>query len=122
MNQVSGSLMGVSVILPILNEERDLRESVSAILAQNYSGAFEVILALGPSSDRTNKIAKEFEDYRFITKGQRELLVLSDDQVCDECKQLYKKIQKKYGKTNVELRTAVKESKKVIKNVNCRNY
>jgi hypothetical protein len=65
-----------------------------------------------------NKIAKEFEDYRFITKGQRELLVLSDDQVCDECKQLYKKIQKKYGKTNVELRTAVKESKKVIKNVN----
>ena len=59
MNQVSGSLMGVSVILPILNEERDLRESVSAILAQNYSGAFEVILALGPSSDRTNEIAKE---------------------------------------------------------------
>ena len=59
MNQVSGSLMGVSVVLPILNEERDLRESVSAILAQNYSGAFEVILALGPSSDRTNEIAKE---------------------------------------------------------------
>ena len=59
MNQVSGSLMGVSVVLPILNEERDLRESVSAILAQKYSGAFEVILALGPSSDRTNEIAKE---------------------------------------------------------------
>ena len=59
MNQVSGSLMGVSVVLPILNEERDLRESVSAILAQKYSGAFEVILTLGPSSDRTNEIAKE---------------------------------------------------------------
>ena len=59
MNQVSGTLMGVSVVLPILNEERDLRESVSAILAQNYMGAFEVILALGPSSDRTNEIAKE---------------------------------------------------------------
>jgi len=59
MNQVSGGLMGVSVVLPILNEERDLRESVSAILAQKYSGAFEVILALGPSSDRTNEIAKE---------------------------------------------------------------
>ncbi|MSV75699.1 MAG: glycosyltransferase, partial [Actinobacteria bacterium] len=59
MNQVSGGLMGVSVVLPILNEERDLRESISAILAQNYSGAFEVILALGPSRDRTNEIAKE---------------------------------------------------------------
>ena len=59
MNQVSGSLMGVSVVLPILNEERDLRESVSAILAQNYSAPFEVILALGPSTDRTNEIAEE---------------------------------------------------------------
>ena len=59
MNQVSGGLMGVSVVLPILNEERDLRESISAILAQNYSGEFEVILALGPSVDRTNEIAKE---------------------------------------------------------------
>jgi glycosyltransferase involved in cell wall biosynthesis len=59
MNQVSGSLMGVSVILPILNEERDLRESVSAILAQNYHGDLEVILALGPSIDRTNAIANE---------------------------------------------------------------
>lgn len=59
MNQVSGSLMGVSVILPILNEERDLRESVSAILAQNYHSDFEVILALGPSTDRTNEIANE---------------------------------------------------------------
>lgn len=59
MNEVSGSLMGVSVILPILNEERDLRESVSAILAQNYQGDFEVILALGPSIDKTMEIAKE---------------------------------------------------------------
>lgn len=59
MNQVSGGLMGVSIVLPILNEERDLRESISAILAQNYSGEFEVILALGPSVDRTNEIAKE---------------------------------------------------------------
>ena len=58
MNQVSGTLMGVSVVLPILNEERDLQESISAILAQNYSGEFEVILALGPSHDRTNEIAK----------------------------------------------------------------
>lgn len=59
MNQVSDGLMGVSVVLPILNEERDLRESVSAILAQNFSAPFEVILALGPSTDRTTEIAKE---------------------------------------------------------------
>jgi predicted GIY-YIG superfamily endonuclease len=65
-----------------------------------------------------NKIVKKFSDYRIVTKGNRELLTLDEDQVEHECKKLYKKIQKKYGKTNVELRTALKESKKVIKNVN----
>ena len=49
----------VSVILPVLNEEPHLAESISAILAQDYSGAFEVILALGPSSDRTNEVAQD---------------------------------------------------------------
>ena len=47
----------MSVVLPILNEERDLKSSISAILEQNYPGEFEVILALGPSTDRTNEIA-----------------------------------------------------------------
>jgi glycosyltransferase involved in cell wall biosynthesis len=48
----------ISVILPVLNEEPHLEESVSAILSQDYQGIFEVILALGPSQDRTNEIAK----------------------------------------------------------------
>ncbi len=47
----------VSVILPILNEERDLRDCISAILQQKYDGKLEVILALGPSTDHTNQIA-----------------------------------------------------------------
>ncbi len=59
MNQVFSELTGISVVLPILNEERHLSQSISAILAQEYSGDFEVILALGPSSDRTNEIAAE---------------------------------------------------------------
>lgn len=48
----------VSVILPVLNEEAHLEESILAILAQDYQGEFEVILALGPSQDRTDEIAK----------------------------------------------------------------
>ena len=44
----------VSVILPVLNEEAHLEESISAILSQDYRGVFEVILALGPSQDRTD--------------------------------------------------------------------
>ena len=49
----------VSVIIPVLNEERFLNQSVQAILNQNYSGQFEIILALGPSKDQTNVIAQE---------------------------------------------------------------
>ncbi|MEV5610968.1 glycosyltransferase family 2 protein [Streptomyces sp. NPDC052225] len=52
-------LPAVSVIMPILNEERHLREAVEAILAQEYDGEMEVVLALGPSSDRTDEIAAQ---------------------------------------------------------------
>ena len=52
-----GRSPGVSVILPILNEERFLEGAIKAILAQRYDGPLEVILALGPSRDRTNEIA-----------------------------------------------------------------
>lgn len=48
----------VSVVLPILNEARDLQECISAILQQDYDGQLEVILALGPSIDNTNQIAE----------------------------------------------------------------
>jgi glycosyltransferase involved in cell wall biosynthesis len=48
----------ISVILPVLNEGAHLEESVTAILAQDYLGMFEVILALGPSRDRTDQIAQ----------------------------------------------------------------
>ena len=49
----------VSVILPILNEERDLSNCISAILQQDYPSDIEVILALGPSKDKTTKIAEK---------------------------------------------------------------
>lgn len=48
----------VSVIIPVLNEERFLYQAVSAILNQEYESDFEVILALGPSKDKTNEVAK----------------------------------------------------------------
>ena len=48
----------VSVIIPVLNEERFLYQAVRAILNQEYESDFEVILALGPSKDKTNEVAK----------------------------------------------------------------
>ncbi|MEU6078910.1 glycosyltransferase family 2 protein [Streptomyces sp. NPDC047108] len=59
----------VSVIMPVLNEERHLRNSVRHILEQEYAGAMEVVIALGPSTDRTDEIAAELvrEDPRVHT-------------------------------------------------------
>jgi glycosyltransferase involved in cell wall biosynthesis len=49
----------VSVIMPVLEEERYLAESVRRVLAQEYDGEVEIVLALGPSKDRTAEIAAE---------------------------------------------------------------
>ena len=57
MNHLSSP--AVTVILPILNEEADLQNCISAILQQDYAGEIEIILALGPSKDNTNQIARD---------------------------------------------------------------
>lgn len=49
----------VSVILPVLNEEHHLRSAVTSVLSQNYAGQLEVLIALGPSKDKTNAVAQE---------------------------------------------------------------
>jgi len=48
---------GVSVIMPVLNEELHLAEAVGHILDQDYDGPIEIVLALGPSRDHTNEVA-----------------------------------------------------------------
>lgn len=52
---------GISVIMPVLNEERHLQESVEGILSQQWEGGLEVILALGPSTDRTGEVAARLQ-------------------------------------------------------------
>jgi len=43
----------VSVVMPVRNEELHLEESVRSVLGQDYAGVLEVLLAVGPSRDRT---------------------------------------------------------------------
>ena len=47
----------VAVVMPVLNEENYLEAAVLAILSQDYEGPIQVVLALGPSTDRTNDVA-----------------------------------------------------------------
>ena len=62
----AGPTPGVSVILPVRDEERHLRAAVSQVQEQDYSGPYEIVLAVGPSRDRTREIAAEIagEDSR----------------------------------------------------------
>jgi succinoglycan biosynthesis protein ExoA len=48
----------VSVIMPVRDEERYLEEAVRHVLAQDYPGDIEVVLAVGPSRDATMEIAQ----------------------------------------------------------------
>lgn len=47
----------VSYVMPVLNEEGFLEDAVRTILAQDYDGEKEIVLALGPSKDASNAIA-----------------------------------------------------------------
>lgn len=55
----TGPLVGVSVVMPVLNEAKHLAAAVTEILTQNVPGPVELILALGPSVDNTNEIAEK---------------------------------------------------------------
>ena len=48
----------VAYIMPVLNEAEYLQEAVASILAQDYEGDKELVLALGPSIDETNLVAQ----------------------------------------------------------------
>ena len=39
---------GISVVIPVLNEQRYLRTVVDRVLSSTYGGPLQVVLALGP--------------------------------------------------------------------------
>jgi glycosyltransferase involved in cell wall biosynthesis len=47
----------LSVVIPVRNEAAHLERAVTAVLAQDYPQPFEVVLAIGPSDDGTEKVA-----------------------------------------------------------------
>jgi succinoglycan biosynthesis protein ExoA len=49
----------ISVLVPVLNEERHIRETVAAMQAQRFDGSVEFLFADGGSQDRTREILLE---------------------------------------------------------------
>ncbi|MGH3169250.1 MAG: glycosyltransferase family 2 protein [Trebonia sp.] len=54
----TATLPAVSVVMPVRNEEKHLADAVARVLEQDYPGGFELVLAVGPSRDRTEEIAR----------------------------------------------------------------
>ena len=60
-NSHRGQEPPVSVILTVINESRHLRDAISAILSSEYSGAIEIAVAVGPSTDGTEELVRELQ-------------------------------------------------------------
>ena len=48
---------GISFVMPVRNEEKYLEEAVRAVLQQEFKGNTELVLAIGPSHDKTAAVA-----------------------------------------------------------------
>lgn len=63
--QPSGSVptwVPVSVVMPVLDEGPHLREAVQRIYDDGYPGELEIVLAVGPSRDDTEAVARALEE------------------------------------------------------------
>jgi len=59
----------VSVIMTVLNEEKHLAQAVAALQAQTWGGSMQIVVSLGPSTDRTDEVASQLsaDDPRIAT-------------------------------------------------------
>lgn len=85
-------ILGVSYVMPVLNEAEYLREAVASVLSQEYEGDKEIVLALGPSIDATDEVAAQ--------------LAAEDPRV--------KLVHNPKGRTPIGLNLAIKASKNPI--------
>ena len=63
---------GISFVMPVRNEEKYLEEAVRAVLQQEFKGETELVLAIGPSHDKTAEVAQQ------LTKTYPQLKVVDN--------------------------------------------
>jgi succinoglycan biosynthesis protein ExoA len=59
MNDQDDAVPGVSYVMPVLNEQLYVENAIRTVLSQDYAGAQDLVLALGPSTDGTNEIVEK---------------------------------------------------------------
>jgi cellulose synthase/poly-beta-1,6-N-acetylglucosamine synthase-like glycosyltransferase len=65
----------ISVLIPVLNDEKYIQHSIESIRNQDYRGKIEIILADGNSTDKTIKKIKKSAD---IKVKKREIILLKN--------------------------------------------
>ena len=58
----------ISLVIPTLNEEKNIGESLRSLKNQTYRN-FEIIIADGGSKDKTVEIARKYADRVIVYKG-----------------------------------------------------
>lgn len=56
-----GEKVNVSFVMPVLNEQEHLEAAVKSVFDQVVPGQMELVLALGPSTDATDEVAKKLK-------------------------------------------------------------
>jgi succinoglycan biosynthesis protein ExoA len=52
----------VSIVMTVINEERHIAEVIDRLLQQDYPGELDIVVAVGPSRDRTRDVAQQVAD------------------------------------------------------------
>ncbi len=53
------SLPSVAIVMAILNEEKHIAQAVDRLLQQDYPGQISIVIAVGPSRDRTSAVVDQ---------------------------------------------------------------
>jgi glycosyltransferase involved in cell wall biosynthesis len=65
---INQSLPSVSVVIPVLNEEKYIAKTLQSVLKQKYAGNLEIIVVDGGSEDETLSIVKDFvKEHRWVS-------------------------------------------------------
>ena len=56
--------MNISIVVPCLNEEKNIRRCLESLVRQNYSGGFEILVVDNGSRDRSQEITADFSTFQ----------------------------------------------------------
>ena len=69
MSTMAKALKHISFVMPVLNEENYLATAVESVFSQKVPGEMELVVALGPSKDKTDEVAQKLKK-KYGTKLQ----------------------------------------------------